>query len=260
MRFVLRVLITAVAMLVATWVLPGIEVTAGTTLRKVATLIVVALIFGVINAVLKPIIKVLGCVFYIITLGLKYNATFSGSNGMSGNNGLDGLNGTSGSMGSIGPEQSIPGWKRFRWHRRFKWSGRMTPGATRRQYRFRLRSGRAAIPCSGRGISIREGEGVYLIDPQGGSLSVKADGGAGGSGGRGGRGGRGGSGGMGTPSGQNGRDGSDGRSGSDGPSGRGGSITVTYDPQAKPFLSLIHLSNSNGAKPVFKEEPVAPLW
>src|SRR5215831_17653731 len=70
MRFVIRVLITAVAMLVATWVLPGIEVTAGTTLRKVATLIVVALIFGVINAVLKPIIKVVGCIFYILTLGL----------------------------------------------------------------------------------------------------------------------------------------------------------------------------------------------
>jgi putative membrane protein len=70
MRFVLRVLVTAVAMLVATWVLPGIEVTAGTTWRKVATLIVVALIFGVINAVLKPIVKVVGCVFYILTLGL----------------------------------------------------------------------------------------------------------------------------------------------------------------------------------------------
>ena len=70
MRFVIRVLINAAAMLVATWVLPGIEVTAGTTLRKVATLIVVALIFGVINAVLKPIVKVVGCVFYILTLGL----------------------------------------------------------------------------------------------------------------------------------------------------------------------------------------------
>jgi putative membrane protein len=70
MWFVIRVLITAVAMLVATWVLPGIEVTAGTTLHKVATLLVVALIFGVINAVLKPIIKVIGCVFYILTLGL----------------------------------------------------------------------------------------------------------------------------------------------------------------------------------------------
>jgi len=70
MRFILRVLITAVAMLVATWLLAGIEVTADTTLRKVATLVVVALIFGLINAVLKPIIKVLGCFFYIITLGL----------------------------------------------------------------------------------------------------------------------------------------------------------------------------------------------
>jgi putative membrane protein len=70
MRFVLRVLITAVAMLVATWVLPGIEVTAGTTLRKIATLLVVALIFGVVNAVLKPIVKTVGCVFYILTLGL----------------------------------------------------------------------------------------------------------------------------------------------------------------------------------------------
>jgi len=70
MRFVIRVLFTAVAMLVATWILPGIEVTASTTPRKVGTLIVVALIFGLINAVLKPIIKVVGCVFYILTLGL----------------------------------------------------------------------------------------------------------------------------------------------------------------------------------------------
>jgi putative membrane protein len=30
----------------------------------------VALIFGVINAVLKPIIKTIGCLFYILTLGL----------------------------------------------------------------------------------------------------------------------------------------------------------------------------------------------
>ena len=70
MRFVLRVLITAVAMLVATWLLAGIEVTASTTARKIATLVVVALIFGVFNAVLKPIVKVVGCVFYILTLGL----------------------------------------------------------------------------------------------------------------------------------------------------------------------------------------------
>jgi hypothetical protein len=40
----------------------------------------------------------------------------------------------------------------------------------------------------------------------------------------------------------------------------GGSITVTYDPQAKPFLDVIHLFNQGGPPPVLKEEPVAALW
>jgi len=31
---------------------------------------VVALIFGIINATLKPLIKVVGCAFYVLTLGL----------------------------------------------------------------------------------------------------------------------------------------------------------------------------------------------
>jgi hypothetical protein len=100
----------------------------------------------------------------------------------------------------------------------------------------------------------------YLVDPNGGSLSVKADGGAGGSGGRGGRGGRGGSGGVGTPNGSNGRDGSDGRAGSDGAEGNGGKITVTYDPSAQAYLGVLHLSSADGPKPVLQEVPVAPLW
>ena len=70
MRLIIRVLVTAASMLVATLLLPGIEITAGSTASKVLTLIAVALIFGVINAVLKPIVKVVGCVFYILTLGL----------------------------------------------------------------------------------------------------------------------------------------------------------------------------------------------
>jgi hypothetical protein len=61
-------------------------------------------------------------------------------------------------------------------------------------------------------------------------------------------------------SGQNGRDGADGRNGFDGPPGKGGGITVTYDPQVKPFLSVIRLSNKGGLPPVFKQEPVPPLW
>ncbi len=70
MKVLIRVLITAAALAVATGLVSGIQLQAGTTLSKVSTLIVVALIFGVVNAVLKPIVKTVGCLFYILTLGL----------------------------------------------------------------------------------------------------------------------------------------------------------------------------------------------
>ena len=70
MRFLIRVLASAAALAVATAVVPGIELTTASVTSKVLTLIAVALIFGVINAILKPIIKVVGCAFYLLTLGL----------------------------------------------------------------------------------------------------------------------------------------------------------------------------------------------
>src|ERR1700691_3837438 len=70
MSLSLRLLITAAALFVATALVPGIQLQAGTTLARVVTLVVVALIFGVVNAVLKPIVKTVGCVFYVLTLGL----------------------------------------------------------------------------------------------------------------------------------------------------------------------------------------------
>jgi putative membrane protein len=70
MRFLIRVLASAAALTVATAVVPGIELTTGSVTSKVLTLIAVALIFGVINAFLKPIVKIVGCLFYILTLGL----------------------------------------------------------------------------------------------------------------------------------------------------------------------------------------------
>ena len=70
MRFLLRLAVSAAALAVATAVLPGIQLTAGSTTKKILTLIAVALIFGVINAFLKPIIKTIGCLFYLLTLGL----------------------------------------------------------------------------------------------------------------------------------------------------------------------------------------------
>ena len=70
MRFLIRVLASAAALAVATAVVPGIELTTASVTSKVLTLLGVALIFGVINAILKPIVKIVGCLFYILTLGL----------------------------------------------------------------------------------------------------------------------------------------------------------------------------------------------
>jgi putative membrane protein len=68
--FVARVVVIAVALWVATLIVPGIDVAAGNTATGIGTLIGVALIFGLVNAVLKPLIKFVGGCFYIITLGL----------------------------------------------------------------------------------------------------------------------------------------------------------------------------------------------
>lgn len=61
---------TAVAVWVATAVLPGVELRADATMTKIGTLLAVAVIFGVVNGVLKPIIHTLGCAFYVLTLGI----------------------------------------------------------------------------------------------------------------------------------------------------------------------------------------------
>ncbi len=69
LRFILRLAASAAAVWVAT-ALPGISLTTDTLWKKILTLVVVALIFGVVNAVIKPIVKTIGCAFYLLTLGL----------------------------------------------------------------------------------------------------------------------------------------------------------------------------------------------
>jgi putative membrane protein len=70
MKILLRILVAMAALGVAAWVVPGIVLTGHDTAAKALTLLVVAVIFGVINAVLKPVIKTVGCAFYVLTLGL----------------------------------------------------------------------------------------------------------------------------------------------------------------------------------------------
>lgn len=66
----ITILVTAVALWISTLLLSGITLGGSSTPRKVGTLIAVAIIFGLVNGVLRPIIKFVGCAFYLLTLGL----------------------------------------------------------------------------------------------------------------------------------------------------------------------------------------------
>lgn len=195
---------------------------------------------------------------------IPFKADFSGAQGSSGMNGMDGMDGASGSMGSTDPNNPSAGGN----------GGNGTDGSNggdggtggdappvqvRMAYQAptAFSAGRPLIQVS---VAALGKQKFYLIDPQGGSLTVHADGGAGGSGGRGGRGGRGGSGGSGSPNGSDGMSGQDGSNGSDGSAGTGGLITVTYDPAVGQYINVIHLSSLNGPKPVLHEQAVAALW
>ncbi|NLU80229.1 phage holin family protein [Micromonospora sp. HNM0581] len=66
----IRVGATAVAFWLATLLIPGISLDTDSVSETILTLILVAVIFGVVNGVLQPIIKTVGCGFYLLTLGL----------------------------------------------------------------------------------------------------------------------------------------------------------------------------------------------
>jgi putative membrane protein len=70
MGIVIRIVSTAIGLWIATLVLSGITLDTPSTLKKIGTLLLVAIIFGVVNAVIRPIIKAVGCGFYLLTLGL----------------------------------------------------------------------------------------------------------------------------------------------------------------------------------------------
>jgi putative membrane protein len=65
MSILVRLLINAAALWIATQVVDGISFTG-----DLPRLLGVALVFGVLNVVVRPILKLVTCPFYILTLGL----------------------------------------------------------------------------------------------------------------------------------------------------------------------------------------------
>jgi putative membrane protein len=69
--FLLRAALTGLAMWIVTLFMHGMRFVGGnTTLQTVAIIFVVAVIFGLVNAFIKPIVQILSIPLYIVTLGL----------------------------------------------------------------------------------------------------------------------------------------------------------------------------------------------
>jgi putative membrane protein len=64
-QLIIRVVINAVALWVADYFLDGLTVSDST-----GELILVAVVFGLVNAFIKPIVQILSCPLTIVTLGL----------------------------------------------------------------------------------------------------------------------------------------------------------------------------------------------
>ncbi|WP_030753929.1 phage holin family protein [Streptomyces griseus] len=71
-NFVVKTLANAGALGAAIWWLPGITLTGddASTGKAIGTLLLVALVFGLVNFLVKPIVKLLTLPLFILTLGL----------------------------------------------------------------------------------------------------------------------------------------------------------------------------------------------
>ncbi len=70
MRLFIRLIISALATGLTVWLVPGIHLTASSNGEKILTLLIVAAIFGVVNAVVRPLVTMAGACLVLLTMGL----------------------------------------------------------------------------------------------------------------------------------------------------------------------------------------------
>jgi putative membrane protein len=68
--FIIRLLVNGFALWVATQIVDGVTISSDSTSSEVLTLLVVALIFGLVNAFIKPVVQLLSLPLLVLTLGL----------------------------------------------------------------------------------------------------------------------------------------------------------------------------------------------
>jgi hypothetical protein len=195
---------------------------------------------------------------------VRFVANFSGAAGSDGSAGSDGNSGSDGAAGSTDPKNPQPGGVGSDGGAGAN-GGDGQAGEPGQNLHVWVTLKDGAHPLLAVKVAGASDERLFLVDPNGGSLLVKTNGGPGGSAGLGGRGGRGGAGGVGTPSGTDGANGADGSTGWPGKGGAAGTIIVIVDPRAKPFMGTLQFSNKSaygdpGLTPEIRGQEVPPLW
>lgn len=72
MRFLLKVIVSAFALWLTTFIVTGVRVVPydDTEIATVVTYLLIALIFGIVNATVGTFIRIVGFPLYVLTLGL----------------------------------------------------------------------------------------------------------------------------------------------------------------------------------------------
>ena len=70
MRFLIWVAVNALALAAATLIMGDIRLTGDTVADRTLTLLLVAVVFGLVNAIIRPIVTLLSLPFIVLTLGL----------------------------------------------------------------------------------------------------------------------------------------------------------------------------------------------
>src|SRR4051794_844861 len=71
-NWIIRVIIDSCALAVAAWLFSGISINGDSDRNRFFTLLFVALIFGLVNEFIRPVVSTLSIPLYLLTLGLFF--------------------------------------------------------------------------------------------------------------------------------------------------------------------------------------------
>lgn len=69
-QLIIRLVVNAIALWVATLIVTGIDIDAASTQDEVLTILAVAVVFAVVNVLVRPIVRLFSLPLYVLTLGL----------------------------------------------------------------------------------------------------------------------------------------------------------------------------------------------